>query len=634
MIRAGLYVRVSTQKEAQQDSLEYQKEKGQVVADSLGAVLCETYVDDGKSGTKVKGRTEYQRMVADIKENKLDLIITKDVDRLNRDLLGFCKMLDLSLRNNVKIYFYLTHEYYRFDNDTLIKIKAVLAEDYSKSLSVKANESHKDRQTSGRKAVFTNATWGYKTVYNEDGTTRLVIDENEAEMIRIIFDLCIQGFGVHKIAKKLFAMGYKNHHNNILGKSVILQILKNPKVTGTVIFNRRSYDFAKKETIHNPENEWIIKENVVPQIISKEKFELANSILNSRKFQVVTDDKPTRDYFKGASALSGKLVCGGCGSVYSRQVRKLGSGGRIYDWACGRYRSYGRKTPNQYKPQTSRPVVRLSEAGCDNPMVKQEIIYKVLFDLKETYFGSDNRFLADTLTRLKKAIEQTKGNDPARKKVDRLQQEADKLNEKINALTEKMIENIISPETYKNMVKKSEMERDSVHAQLITAKAEYAKRNDLEKRIKEIEAALEAGSMKEATIQGILDYIDKIYIFEDRFEIVFYMDKLIGAETRALAQKAGEAGKIVYPVSKEEMKYKRNAMDKTNEIIYNAIKGNSRVSIEELSSISGLSRTTVHFRIKRFKELGIIGHPEEAGRKREWQIRKEWSAEEERKLLM
>lgn len=100
----------------------------------------------GKSGTTTKERTAYQQMVDDIKGKKVNLIITKDVERLNRDLLEFCKFLNLTVQNNVKIYFYLTNEYYDINQDTLIKIRAVLAEDYSKSLSVKAREAHISRQ--------------------------------------------------------------------------------------------------------------------------------------------------------------------------------------------------------------------------------------------------------------------------------------------------------------------------------------------------------------------------------------------------------------------------------------------------------------------------------------------------------
>ncbi len=87
-------------------------------------------------------------------------------------------------------------------------------------------------------------------------------------------------------------------------------------------------------------------------------------------------------------------------------------------------------------------------------------------------------------------------------------------------------------------------------------------------------------------------------------------------------------------MNKGDMKYRRQAMDKTNEIIYNGIKGDSKVSIAELAYMSGLSRTTVHFRVQRFKRLGYIRHRLEAGRKREWEVLKAWNPEDNQKLVM
>lgn len=156
----------------------------------------------------------------------------------------------------------------------------------------------------------------------------------------------------------------------------------------------------------------------------------------------------------------------------------------------------------------------------------------------------------------------------------------------------------------------------------------------LENRIKEIKNLLKNGGTEEATINTTLEYIDKIYIFSDRFEITFHMDQLLGIKNDALCETVAKDGKVVYYIDKKDMKYKRQAMDATNEIIYNAIKGDSKVSIVELSEMSGLSRTTVHFRVQRFKQLGYIRHRLEKGRKREWEVLKAWNPEDNQKLAM
>ena len=346
-------------------------------------------------------------------------------------------------------------------------------------------------------------------------------------------------------------------------------------------------------------------------------------ILDERSFKRVESVK-TRDYFKNCSVLSGKIICGECGSVYTRQVRKLSGGDRIYDWMCARYREFWRKTPNQYKPWVSnRTSVRFSEEGCDNITIKQETVYKVLNDIKCEYFGSDNQLIGDTIGLLKESIERCKKDDTMQKEIENIEYEIERLNETIRNLTENMLDGVISKETYKDMVKRYEEERMEWDSQLSGMKGKGDKVKTLEDRIRDIEAALNEETLEEATISSILEYIDKIYVYTDRFEITFHMDKVLSVENHELLKELESSSRLVYMIAKEDMKYKRNALDKTNEIIYNAIKENSKIQIQELAELTGLSRTTIHFRIQRFKELGYLGHRTEPGRKKEWEIYRE-----------
>lgn len=637
MMKAGIYARVSTQKEAQQDSIAHQEEKGKMVAQELGATIENVYIDDGKSGTKVAGRKEYQRMIEDIVNRRIDIIVTKDVERLNRNLLEFCKFLDLVIQNDIKIFFYLTNEYYNITSDTLIKIKAVLAEDYSKSLSLKAREAHLTRQENGAAVIFTNKTWGYKVKYDEDsGKKKVVIDKAEAHMIKIIFDLCIQGLGVHKIAKRLYVMGYTNHNGKMFSNSVISSILRNPKVMGTVIYNQRTYDYGKKKYIHNPENTWIVKENVVPAIISPQTFSLANAMLQSRKSKVGNDfeEEKVVGYFAGSSKLNGKLICGICGDKYSKQARKLGDGKRVYDWKCSRHIKYGRRTENQYQKSKSKKIdTRLSD-GCDSPTIKQEVVYKIIKKITEEHFGTDNKLIEKSLGFLKSSIDNLRENDSSKMETDKIKEAINGVNSKINKLTDKLLEGILTNENYKNAVSKYEKEREELKVKLFHIEKKYGELQDTENRINEIQNLLEEGGMEEASINTVLEFIDKIFIFSNRLEVTFQMDQLLGINNHELCERLAKEKKLVYYLDKDEMKYKRQDIDRTSEIIFNAIRDNSKISIQELVEISGLSTTTVHYRVKRFKELGYIRHRLETGRKKEWEVLKAWNPDDSQKIVI
>ena len=636
MLMADLYCRVSTLKEAQQDSIAHQIERCKMTAQELGVIINKIYVDEGKSGTEISKREGYQQMMDDIESKKINLVITKDVDRLNRNTKDFNILLDLATRKSVRIYFYLTHEYYDPAKGTIVKIKGIFAEDFSRNLSMKIKEAHELRQKNGYGVIFTNKTWGYETVYNRDGSKKLAIVESEAEMIKIIFNLCIQGFGVHRISKKLYSMGYLNHNNTMIGKGVIMGILRNPKVMGTAIYNKRSFDFDTKKMIKNPESEWVIKKGIVPEIISPETFALANYMMDSRtiKGKDTFDERKVIGYFTGCSKLSGKLICGECGATYTRQARKLTNGERVYDWLCSRYINFGRKTENPYMRKKSQKADVRLEDGCDNPNVKQEVIYAMIKRVAEEYFSCDKKLVVKSLELLKASMEKSIENEFYQKQRNRLENDIKKLTQNIDQLTIKLVEGIISNDTYKNVSKKYEIEREELKNRLSEINGKYMQIQDINNRIEQIKSLLKNGGAEEASINTTLEYIDKIYIFSDRFEITFQMDRLLGIQNDELCEMVANDGKVVYYIDKRDMKYKRQAMDATNEIIYNAIKGDSKVSIIELSEMSGLSRSTVHYRIQRFKQLGYIRHRLEDGRKREWEVLKAWNPEDNQKLAM
>lgn len=266
--------------------------------------------------------------------------------------------------------------------------------------------------------------------------------------------------------------------------------------------------------------------------------------------------------------------------------------------------------------------------------MKQEVIYNIIKKITEEYFSSDKKLVVKSLELLKISMEKPMENDTFKMEIEQLEGEIERINKKIKGLVDKLMEGTISNETYKISVKGYEEEKERLKYRLLKLNEKNMQVQTLENRIKEIKNLLKNGGTEEATINTTLEYIDKIYIFSDRFEITFHVDQLLGIKNDALCEKVAKDGKVVYYIDKRDMKYKRQAMDATNEIIYNAIKGDSKVSIVELSEMSGLSRTTVHFRVQRFKQLGYIRHRLEKGRKREWEVLKAWNPEDNQKLAM
>ena len=145
-LRAVFYARVSTEEEKQLNALEKQIQENRDVIISNGWELIDEYIDEGKSGTTTKRRSDYKRMLEDMAEDKFDIVVCKDQDRLQRNTLDWYLFVDRLVTNEIQLYFYLENKYFRSNEDALITgIKAIIAEEYSRNLSKKLNNANKRR---------------------------------------------------------------------------------------------------------------------------------------------------------------------------------------------------------------------------------------------------------------------------------------------------------------------------------------------------------------------------------------------------------------------------------------------------------------------------------------------------------
>lgn len=278
MLRAVTYNRCSTEEERQKDALKKQVQESVQCVKSKGWQLIDSYVE-AKSGTTVKGRKQYNRLYEDLEKDRFDIIVIKCQDRLMRNTKDWYLFLDRMQRNHKRLYMYLEQKFYTPQDALLTGIKAILAEEYSRELSKKVNNAHFHRQQDGNSFVFTNHTYGYRKLADRS----IVIEEKEAVMIRLVFELSAQGLGSYRISDILYEKGYRNRKGGKISSSVIHNMIRNPLYLGTVVQNRRHYEFESRQMYHNEQHKWIIHENVLPPIINKELFESANKRMDQRR---------------------------------------------------------------------------------------------------------------------------------------------------------------------------------------------------------------------------------------------------------------------------------------------------------------------------------------------------------------
>ena len=162
--RAVIYCRVSTEEESQKNALEGQIKEAIKSVEEKKWILVDQYVDEGKSGTTTKNRPQYNRLIKDLSQDRFDIIVIKSQDRLMRNTLEWYMFIDLVNKNQKQLFFYLENKFYNTEDSLIVGIKAILAEEYSRELSKKINNAHKNGQKECSRIMLNSKTWGYDKV--------------------------------------------------------------------------------------------------------------------------------------------------------------------------------------------------------------------------------------------------------------------------------------------------------------------------------------------------------------------------------------------------------------------------------------------------------------------------------------
>lgn len=611
-LRAVTYNRCSTEEESQKDALVKQVQESKNCICEQGWKLVDTYVE-AKSGTTVKGRSEYNRLYRDLELDKFDIIVIKSQDRLMRNTKDWYLFLDRMQKNRKKLYMYLEGKFYTPDDALITGIKAILAEEYSRELSKKINNAHKNRQREGKSFVFTNQMYGLKKLPDKT----IVVDEREAEMIRLIFRLSANGYGTHTSAEILYKKGYMNRNGKMLTPSLIRNIIRNPIYKGTVVQNKRHYEFESKQTVNNPESEWIVHEAVVPAIVDEQLFEEANRALDYRKREGHRDGKYVRYSSIGSHDLSGKIVCGLCKEPFYRTVRRNKSG-KVIEWKCSNYLHHGRKT-DELRRDKIRKADRDLEAGCDNVHLDERKLSLCLEQVcgQKIYRLDQKEILEEMLSLLRKAL----GDNSGQEKCETLTEELQKAEYQKNILLEKLLDGVIDNQIFQRKNKELEEKIDRCKRQIKQLEDDALQNTRLEERLEIIRERLEQGVIQQAQMAEILSEITKIVVYPDRMEICFDSWALLGIEgiPENYVVKEGADHLAVITVPQNCSTSHQPMMEAEKAQIMSLMQENPKITAKKLAEKMGVNLSLVRRRIDALKVEGEIYYSSLNGRG-EWII--------------
>lgn len=283
--RVAVYVRVSTDDPRQTTSFEIQKNYYEdLVQRHESWTLVDIYADEGISGTSLAHRDAFNQMIADCKAGKIDLIITKSVSRFARNIVDCIGMVrDLSaLRPPVGVFFETEHIFtLKDDTEMSLSFQATMAQEESHSKSRIMNTSLEMRFSHG--ILLTPELFGFK--HDEEGT--LVINEEEAPIVRLIFFMYLYGYTCQQIAETLTKLGVKTKKGKEeWSPGTVLGILRNERHCGDVL-TRKTYTpnylnhKSKKNMGDRTQHMW--RDDHDP-IISRDDYIAVQHLLNNAKY--------------------------------------------------------------------------------------------------------------------------------------------------------------------------------------------------------------------------------------------------------------------------------------------------------------------------------------------------------------
>ena len=343
-LRVTFYARVSTDRYEQLNSLENQVMYFEnFIKEQENWTFVDGYVDEGISGTSVKKREDFLRMVDDAKKKKFDLILTKEISRFSRNTLDSIKYTQELLSCGVGVHFLSDNiNTFQPDSELRLTIMSSIAQEEIRKLSERVRFGYKRSVEKGI-VPGSNNIYGYTK-----NKGKLVIDEEQAKFIRLIFETYVsENIGVHRLGFKLFEeYGVNNYSGKPIAGTVIKNIIRNPKYKGYFCAHKETtVDYHDRKRKRFKRDEWIVyKDNeTCPPIVSEELWDKANEILDARSKKHVQINKNNK-YNK--FPFSGLMHCYFDGATFVRGTYQIGKGDRSRRrkfWACNNYRIHGKK---------------------------------------------------------------------------------------------------------------------------------------------------------------------------------------------------------------------------------------------------------------------------------------------------
>lgn len=375
------YCRVSTDKEDQLNSLETQKEFFLEYTKRTGDNLIKLYADEGISGTKIKNRKEFQRMLADAEKGLFDMVVVKDISRFARNTVDLLQSVRKLKALGIETQFLTANMTSMGNSEFVLTIFGALAQEESANTSKRIKFGKKMNAEKGR---VPNIVYGYDKTIGD--YFNLSINEEEAKVICQMYQWYTdEGFGGAKIANMLNDRGIKTKRGNNWSQNSVCRILTNEIYTGKIINGKEEIaDFLTGQRKEKDESEWLVTVRPELRIIDDETFDRAQDILKGRHDSFkITHERQSNKYL-----FSTLIKCKECGWSFRRTVRTYKN--TYVRWVCSGHNGKGADScPNAVTVDEEELIRVLQEYFQDVLSKKKKVIDRVIREFQRVYKAKD-----------------------------------------------------------------------------------------------------------------------------------------------------------------------------------------------------------------------------------------------------
>lgn len=417
-MKIAAYCRVSTDKDEQLDSLEHQKEFFTEFAVKNGHKLVRLYADEGITGTSLKKRGEFQRLMQDAKLGIFQMVVVKDISRFARNTVDFLQSIRTLKSLGINTLFLTANMESLGESEFILTVFSALAQEESVNLSKRVKFGKKINAQKGR---VPQRIFGYNRIDN----FTLEINAKEAEIVRAIYRLYLEeGLGCRTISLELNRLGYKTKFDCEWNPRGVRRVLMNPIYCGEYVNNKYEIkDCLEGKQVRIPSEQHFHHDRPEWAIVSRETFDRAQVLLSERR-EKYDSGPPFRDGRHSEKHLFSTLIkCEHCGrSFYQKHYTYVNT---RYYWKC--------QTNDQFTAEK-----------CDNRVtITEGDLLEEIRSYLTTMIQDKDQFIQSILAELEKSREKPKktiGKAELQKKIKQLLAKKEKYQEMYAADVMTMVE--------------------------------------------------------------------------------------------------------------------------------------------------------------------------------------------------